>query len=195
MLLPYQYHQQLNAAVILNTANEPIVNSVPETIEHSGLITSNETWLNSSIHILVDKVVVTDGAILDIQEGTVIKGRASNTPEDASALVIARGGKIYAQGTESSPIIFTAESDNINVNQIGGENLTSNDFGLWGGLIILGKARISVDGDAIESQIEGIPVTDTYGAFGGSNSMDNSGVMSYVSIRHGGGKHWRRKRN
>ena len=177
---------QIESALASNTANEPIVNSVPETIEHSGLITSNETWLNSSIHILVDKVVVTDGAILDIQEGTVIKGRASNTPEDASALVIARGGKIYAQGTESSPIIFTAESDNINVNQIGGENLTSNDFGLWGGLIILGKARISVDGDAIESQIEGIPAEDTFGLYGGVDDTDNSGVLKYVSIRHGG---------
>lgn len=177
---------QIESALASNTANEPIVNSFPETIEHSGLITSNETWLNSSIHILVDKVVVTDGAILDIQEGTVIKGRASNTPEDASALVIARGGKIYAQGTESSPIIFTAESDNINVNQIGGENLTSNDFGLWGGLIILGKARISVDGDAIESQIEGIPAEDTFGLYGGMDDTDNSGVLKYVSIRHGG---------
>ena len=45
---------------------------------------------------------------------------------------------------------------------------------------------ISVDGDAQELQIEGIPADDTNGLYGGTNPADNSGVLRYVSIRHGG---------
>ena len=35
-------------------------------------------------------------------------------------------------------------------------------------------------------QIEGIPTSDPNGLYGGTNPNDNSGVISYVSIRHGG---------
>lgn len=35
-------------------------------------------------------------------------------------------------------------------------------------------------------QIEGIPASDPNGLFGGTNPSDNSGVIQYVSIRHGG---------
>ena len=50
----------------------------------------------------------------------------------------------------------------------------------------MGYAPISAaDGDVL-SQIEGIPASDLYGAFGGSDAADNSGTMCYVSIRHGG---------
>ena len=93
---------------------------------------------------------------------------------------------INAVGTASSPIIFTSVLDNIEQGQLTGTNLDENDNGKWGGIIVLGNAPISAaDGDEL-SQIEGIPVTDTYGAFGGNNSTDNSGTLSYVSIRHGG---------
>jgi len=56
--------------------------------------------------------------------------------------------------------------------------------GLWGGLIVLGNALISADAAAV--QIEGIPPSDTNGLYGGTDATDNSGVIRYVSIRHGG---------
>jgi hypothetical protein len=61
--------------------------------------------------------------------------------------------------------------------------------GLWGGVIILGKARISASnsaGDVSEVQIEGIPTSDPNGLYGGSDDADNSGTIRYISIRHGG---------
>jgi hypothetical protein len=58
--------------------------------------------------------------------------------------------------------------------------------GLWGGLLVLGKAPISVSGDGIEASIEGIPADDSNGKYGGNVSDDNSGVIKYISIRHGG---------
>jgi hypothetical protein len=55
---------------------------------------------------------------------------------------------------------------------------------LWGGLIILGRAPISAEAEAM--QIEGIPPSDLNGLYGGSVPDDNSGSLKYISIRHGG---------
>jgi len=155
------------------------------TVTKSGTITTDETWTADNIYILSGKVVVDNGATLTIMPGTIVKG-AEGTGANASALVIAQGAKINSCGTASQPIIFTSVLDNIAVGQLVGTNLDENDQGKWGGILVLGNAPISAaDGDVL-SQVEGIPVTDTYGAFGGSDPADNSGSMCYVSIRHGG---------
>ena len=159
----------------------PTVNEISVT----GSITGTETWTSSNIYILNQKVVVQDGATLTIQPGTIIKG-STGAGSLASALVVARGGKLMAEGTASQPIIMTSASDNITVGQTMGTNLDQNDRGLWGGLIVLGKAPCSFSGDVDAIQIEGIPAEDTWGLYGGSNPSDNSGVIKYVSIRHGG---------
>src|SRR5690606_13383043 len=65
-------------------------------------------------------------------------------------------------------------------------NLEPTLEGLWGGLMIMGKARGSFAGDVAEIQIEGIPASDTNGLYGGNDDADSSGVLKYVSIRHGG---------
>ena len=96
------------------------------------------------------------------------------------------GAKIDAQGTASSPIIFTSVADDIESGQVVSPNLTPDLAGLWGGLIILGNAPGSFAGDVTEIQIEGIPPSDTNGLYGGTDVSDNSGVLKYVSIRHGG---------
>lgn len=154
-------------------------------IVKSGAITSNETWTAGNIYELAGKVIVEDGVTLTIEPGTIIKGREGSGTL-ASALVIAQGGKLDAIGTVSAPIIFTSILDNIQLGEFTGTNLDENDNGKWGGLLILGRAPISAaDGDNL-SQIEGIPVTDDFGAFGGSDAADNSGTLTYISIRHGG---------
>ena len=89
-----------------------------------------------------------------------------------------------AEGTSSSPIIFTSTADNIQPGEVLSPNLSGELSGLWGGLIVLGKAPISAD--AISAQIEGIPASDPNGLYGGSSVDDNSGVIKYISIRHGG---------
>ena len=57
---------------------------------------------------------------------------------------------------------------------------------MWGGLLVLGKAPGSFKGDVNEYQIEGIPASDKRGLYGGNIPDDNSGVLKYISIRHGG---------
>jgi hypothetical protein len=100
--------------------------------------------------------------------------------ENASALVVARGGKIIAEGTSENPIIFTVKGDDLE----GSVPIENN--GLWGGVIILGNAPVNaLDG---ESAIEGLPLEDSRTLYGGTHVKDNSGILKYVSIRHGGTK-------
>ena len=151
----------------------------------SGSISENKTLDASHIWTLDGRVFVEAGSTLTIEAGTIIKA-TPGTGSNASTLVVARGGMINAEGTASAPIIMTSTSDNIAVGQTSGTSLTENVRGLWGGLLLLGNAPGSFSGDVSEFQIEGIPATDTRGLYGGTDPADNSGVLRYVSIRHGG---------
>ncbi|MCM4166847.1 hypothetical protein KCTC52924_01702 [Arenibacter antarcticus] len=159
-----------------------------EIITISGEISSDTKWTANNIYHLAGKVVVGVGKTLTIEPGTIIKGK-SGSGSLASALIVQRGATIMAKGTAGNPIIFTAEADNIGVGQKAGTNLDESQRGLWGGLIILGRASGSFKGDVSEVQIEGIPADDTYGLYGPGDALndeDNSGVLQYISIRHGG---------
>lgn len=151
----------------------------------SGVISESKTLTNDRIWNLQGRTTVTSGAVLTIEPGTIIKGLPGQGA-NASVLIIARGASIQANGTAAEPIIFTSIADNIALGQTNGPNLNQNDRGLWGGVIVLGNAPSSLRGDVAAAQIEGIPASDTNGLYGGSNPADNSGVMNYVSIRHGG---------
>lgn len=135
-------------------------------------LSADTTWL------LQGFVFVNEGQTLTIEPGTLIKGKPG-TGENASALIVARGGKINAVGTKDKPIVFTAEADNYE-----GTGVDLKAQGLWGGLIILGKATTS--NPNVEKAIEGIPTSEPRGLYGGDNDNDNSGTLKYVSIRHGG---------
>ena len=162
-----------------------------ETVREN--ITSNTTWTADKIWVLDTRVTVESGATLTIEPGTVIKGN-TGAGAASTALLIARGAQLNAQGTAALPIIFTAINDPITPRDIAAGNYASTtsptDIGRWGGLIILGNAPISAqnnnDQDITEVQIEGIPATDTNGLYGGNDPTDNSGTISYISIRHGG---------
>lgn len=176
------------AAVSLSSCDEdddPIKGKVDadSVVTVSGLITKDTLWTADKKWILSGKVAIGEGAVLTIDPGTIIMGQ-EGTEANASALIIARGGKIMANGTADKPIIFTSIADNIKIGEQSGTNLTEKDAGLWGGLLVLGKAKIS--DDAPEKQIEGIPADDKFGLYGGDDDDDDSGVIKYVSIRHGG---------
>ncbi|MCF8242357.1 MAG: T9SS type A sorting domain-containing protein [Melioribacteraceae bacterium] len=135
-------------------------------------------WTADNTYLIDGFVYVEDGAVLNIEAGTVIKA-AAGQGEDASALIVSQGAKIYAEGTGVNPIIFTAESDDV-TNPTDLVLPTSN---LWGGLILLGKAQINTTAGV--GNIEGIPAVAST-QYGGNDDWDNSGVLRYVSIRHGG---------
>lgn len=168
-----------------STAATAVINIVEEQliVQVSGNITQNTTWESGKIYVLESRIAVVSGVTLTIQPGVIVKGQAG-TGANATALLIARGGKLMAEGTADSPIIFTSVADEIMPGQIASPNLDSDLNGLWGGLIILGNAPISADAASV--QIEGIPPSDQNGLYGGSDATDNSGIIRYISIRHGG---------
>ena len=142
-------------------------------------ITGDVVWTNDNTYVLNGFVFVGDGETLTIEAGTVVKGMPGQA-ESASALIIARGGKIYAEGTPTNPIIFTAEDDDVT----DPDDLPLDALGLWGGVIILGNAGLNSSPG--ESAIEGIPTNEPRGIYGGDDDEDDSGIFRFVSIRYGG---------
>jgi hypothetical protein len=142
-------------------------------------------WTNNNVYLLDGLVFLESGGVLNIQEGTVIKFTPRADLGNPSALVICRGAQIFANGTAANPIIFTAEDDDVD----DATDMGPNDVSLWGGLVILGKAYTEKNGNT-EVNVEGIPTTEPRGVYGmpagQAVNNDNSGVLRYISVRHGG---------
>ncbi len=174
---------------------------------YGGELTAGANLTCQNNYVLDVKIYIPSGQTLTIAPGTVIKGRdnAAQGPSFASALVIERGGKIIAPGTASCPIVFTAEADPLD-----GSYLIKNS-NKWGGVVVLGKAsnnlQHGVNGPFTAGGsgllcvansnglgvIEGFATSNPQDQFGVNTSAggvfddnDNSGIMKYVSIRHGG---------
>lgn len=142
------------------------------------------TWYADTTYILNNMVFVESTAVLTIEAGTIVKGLPGQAA-DAKALIICKGAKIYAEGTQCDPIIMTASIDNVGDLIDMPEDATG--AGHWGSIILLGRASNNMPNGL--GQIEGIPVTEPRGAYGGGSTPDdndNSGVIAYMSIRHGG---------
>lgn len=150
-----------------------------ETITDDGNGTGTTTWTSDKCYILDGFVFVNDGQTLTIEPGTVIKGRPG-TGTNASALIVARGGTLIAEGTQSEPIIFTSLDDD----PADPNDIPFGTQGLWGGMIILGNAGTNTV--PAEQSIEGLPTSEPRGVYGGTDPADNSGTIKYVSIRYGG---------
>ncbi|MFK7845160.1 MAG: T9SS type A sorting domain-containing protein [Rhodothermales bacterium] len=144
---------------------------------------STVTWLSGNTYILDGIVFVDSAATLIIEPGTVIKGM-QGAGNDASGLVVTRYAQIQAEGTAESPIIFTSALDPLD------GSLTFADRGLWGGVVILGRASTNNQTQGGLKEIEGVNELtgegDTRATYGGNEDTHSSGVFRYVSIRHTG---------
>ncbi|WP_256004187.1 MULTISPECIES: hypothetical protein [Pedobacter] len=133
----------------------------------TGNITENVTLGKGNTYTLKGGVHVKSNKTLTIQEGVVVKSDA--TEPTTAYLLIEPGAKIMAEGTASSPIIFTS----------GAAAPKEQD---WGGIIICGNAPVNGEGGRIASEM-GAGVT-----YGGQNADDNSGVLKYVRVEFTGKK-------
>ena len=168
-------------------------------------ITTSETWTANNTYNLHGQVFVEDGATLTIEAGTVIASDGVIPGEPGGGLVVARGGKIFALGTQTNPIIFTSKADVATWasdpgHPTGKDPLTGTwreSANEWGNLTIEGRAYVSEDAipgnTAAPSasnfgQMEGLVLApgDEKGRYGGGNDDDDSGTVKYVSIRYGG---------
>ncbi len=122
------------------------------------VIGEGETWsLNGWVY-------VPEGKTLTIGKGAIIKG----VKAAKSTLIIERGGKLIAEGTASSPIVFTSS-----------EAAGARQPGDWGGIIMLGKAP---NNGGNELTIEG----GVRSSHGGTDTNDNSGILKYARIEFAG---------
>jgi len=150
-------------------------------VDVSGVISANTTWTADNIYRLKGFVRVGDdakrgggtnvtGITLTIEPGTVIVGERASK----GTLIVQRGNKIMAVGTEAEPIVFTSE-------RAPGQR----QGGDWGGLVIVGRA---VNNQGANVELEG-----GYGAYHGIGDTpiadpdtDNSGELKYVRIEFAG---------
>ncbi len=141
-------------------------------------------WSSDTVYNIQGFCFVESGEVLIIESGTIIKGN-EGVAAAATALIVARGGQIYAEGTPTRPIIFTSIVDL--VDDPGDLDLDNraDATARWGGVIVLGAARINT-ATPTTGGIEGIPTTETRAQYGGFDDNDNSGVLRYISIRHAG---------
>lgn len=138
----------------------------------------NLHWTADNEYLLKGIILIGDGATLTIDPGTVIRGANEKTTKEAfgadfrpGALIVERGGKIFANGTAEHPVIMTDEWDNHNPwNGQTGTSVTRTWWyrngsgtlatktgesynygamgslhGAWGGLVLCGKAFVNWD--------------------------------------------------
>jgi hypothetical protein len=161
----------------------------------SSNISTSTTWTANNTYNLQQQIYVLPGATLSIEPGTII---ASDTNIGGS-LAVCRGAQIIANGTQSSPIIFTSKADVatwVSGNpQTGTWRAAANE---WGNLTIMGSAYISeniiatntpapnaANYAAMEGLVAAFP-GDTNVLYGGGNDDDDSGSVRFCSFRYGG---------
>jgi hypothetical protein len=143
------------------------------------VISSNMTLSDTALWILDGKVYVTNGATLTIESNTFIAAKKKSTNDSASALIITRGSKLNANGTNARPITFTSYN-------------TCPSSGDWGGIVLLGRsclnrADTTIEGINLPSVPPGVDIN--YGGGGAcvcSNPNDTSGVLRFVRIEYAG---------
>ncbi len=141
----------------------PIQELTPDNFK--GTIKSGQslTLDATKTYYLTGIVTVENGATLNIPAGT----KFTATGGTSAYIIVDRGGKIYANGTASNPVVFQG------INHTPGE---------WGGLVILGKATSnrSASGESTSELGEKM--------YGGKENGDNSGSLTYVIIKDSGAK-------
>jgi hypothetical protein len=114
--------------------------------------------------------------VLTIEPGVRIFGSGG-----LDYLLVQRGSQIFAEGTAAEPIILTSRQSVLGTTGV-------DSIGQWGGMIINGRAPISLcptgvtpPNAACEAQIEG-----SNALYGGNSVADNSGILRFVRMQHSG---------
>ena len=129
------------------------------------VISADKTLYADTEYLLGKPVFVTNGATLTIQPGALLKALPA-VGYGKAALVITKGCRIMAEGTEENPIVMTA---------------SVKQAGSWDGLTLLGKAPVSYQGATLYGDDAGTDIS-----YGGTEENDNSGILRYVRVEYAG---------
>lgn len=154
----------------------------PIPTDADGLIT--KTFLPNDTIWKIDGVsYVEPGQTLTIEAGTFLTSGDFKSYDDPEfgpqelrgVLVVPKTATLIAEGTANAPIVFTSP------------NATNRQAGDFGGVVILGRARIN---QPTAQRIEGIPQPDdtdvTYGSTNDTYNTESSGILKYVRIEFAG---------
>jgi len=140
----------------------------------TGTVTANTKLTANNVYLLNGAVFIggdnKNSATLAIDAGTKVIA-----PVGLNFLVINRGSKIEALGSEAAPITFTYDDE---------ANATASTTGRWGGLILNGNAP--VNGCAAGATLCELEGEGSTGKYGGNNAADSSGTLNYVVVKYPG---------
>ncbi len=150
-----------NTTAISGTFKGKSVCSLSGRIESDTHLTSNFSYiLDGAVFIGADAVSGSKTKLI-IDEGTYVFGQ-----QGLNFLTIARNGQLHANGRAAKPVIFT-------------DTATATTSGQWGGIILNGNAPLNVSGGTAEGE-------GSTGIYGGPDSADSSGVLTYVQVKYAG---------
>lgn len=168
-----------------------------DTVRLPTIINTNRTLSCDTLYRLEGKTYVINNSVLTIAPGARIEGGsningnslsvdAGTRTKDASriiadsvsALIITRGSRINAVGTQMCPIVFTSAK-------------ACPGPGDWGGIVILGRAPLNRPDTTVEGASDPNPPAGVDIYYGGGGSClgianDNSGAMRFVRIEFAG---------
>ena len=142
----------------------------------SGRITSDTHLTSNFSYYLADQVIIGENDVTanaDKVRLTIDAGTTVFAPEAGGGLgflVIDRGGQLHANGNREKPVVFTYELE---------DDANETTTGKWGGLVLNGSAPLNVAGGTAEGE-------GNSGTYGGENSEDSSGVMTFVQVKYAG---------
>jgi len=165
------FNMQSSSAEYTSVCNLPVV-----TISAGNINTSNNHWTADKIWEIDGIVNVPSGVTLTIDAGTYIKAKPNSTNTPTGVLVVQKGGKLNANGTDSAPVVFTSYK------LLDCSPFTKAAPGDFGGVVILGDAPINTASGT--ATIEGL--SGSQYEYGGTNSAHNGGSLTYVRIEYGG---------
>ena len=157
------------------------------------MINTDQRWTANNVYILNNLTFIEAPAVLTIEPGCIVRGEQKTSggttkldPANPGSLIITRGAKLIANGTSETPIIMTCIDDpNVpggvstvpstqngdntggapNPARFNGNGVHSIDTA-FGGLIILGKARVGIgaaNASGTPDATIGAPSTDASG--------------------------------
>ncbi|MDY2586582.1 hypothetical protein [Winogradskyella aquimaris] len=135
----------------------------------SGKISKDTKLLKRDVYLLLGDVFVTDSATLTIEPGT----RILADYDTKASLIVTKGSKLLAKGTQTDPIVFTSNRD-------------TKKAGDWGGIFLLGDAPINTYGQLASLNYGLKPSSTEHIAYGGNNTESDSGILKYVRIEFAG---------
>ena len=130
-----------------------------------GTISGVRTLSADTAYTIEGIVTVEQGGELRIPAGTRLYGSTEVQP---TALIVKVGGKLFSEGTEDAPVVFTSANPPSERNK--------ED---WGGVVLNGASLCNFPAGQCVGE-------GSSGEYGGENRADDSGMITYTRIEYAG---------